>query len=191
MIKHTVTYFDFDEVEQTRDFWFNLNEGDVAEIQMSRKQGFFEVLQVAVDNEDPTIVAEAFQKIIVRGVGRREGELFIKDDAARNQLVFTNAYGALIVWMLANPIEAQALVNGMLPKRAQDAIENSKDELVEKMKAKVAEMAVPETPQIEEVPVHPQTVEAIEEAAAAPLLAADFSSMSPEEFEAWKTAQTS
>lgn len=178
MIKHTVKYTDFDDNEVEKDFWFNLNEGDLITIQMSKKQGFFEMLDVAIKNEDPTIVMEAFQKVLIGGVGRREGELFIKDDDARNQLVYTNAYSALLVWMLANPLEARAFINGMLPASAQAAIADSKDDLIAKFQAKTEEMAVTEAI-VEAEPEHPVVPTLTTETP-------DFSTMTPEQFNEWQ-----
>jgi hypothetical protein len=192
MIKHTVKYIDFDENEVEKDFWFNLNEGDLITIQMSKKQGFFEMLDIAIKNEDPTIVMEAFQKVLIGGVGRREGELFIKDEEARNQLVYTNAYSALLVWMLANPLEARAFIDGMLPAGAQAAVKDSRDELIAKFQAKTEEMAVTELSLDTEPNAFGGTVEVVEttpEHEVVPMMSTetpDFSSMTPEQFEEWQ-----
>lgn len=91
------------------------------------------------------------------------------------------------MWMLTNPLEAADFVNGMMPSEAQQALKDSKGELVEKMRAKTEAMkAVEASLNIEasafpvdppqEVVVHPETVELIETAASE---LPDFSAMSP------------
>lgn len=204
MIKKEITFKNpFDETDVTKEFWFHMDQGELAEVQMSKKIGFGEWLRIAQENDDPTIVAPAFRQIVLGAVGRREGDLFIKDEDAINSLKYSGAYGELIVWMLTNPIEAGEFVNGMLPGAAQAAIKDDKTALIEKMQAKVQEMSLNTEPSA--FPVDPpQVVEKTLSEGITPSdeplpewteparpLAADFASMTPEEFEAWKTAQLS
>lgn len=192
MIKHTVKYKDYDGNDTEREFWFNLDAGEIALLELSKKEGLSEWLRVAQENEDPTIVGPAFEKIVLGAVGRREGEKFIKDQAAIDALRWTGAYSELIIWMLTNPVEAADFVNGMMPAAAQEALKSGKDELVQKMQAKVQEMSLNtepsvfpvDAPRVIEVPVSEENIANVE--AAARPLAADFAAMSPEEFEIWK-----
>lgn len=188
MIKHTVKYRNYDNEDVEKEFWFNLDEGEIALLELSKKEGLSEWLRVAQENEDPTIVGPAFEKIVLSAVGRREGEKFIKDQDAIDNLRWSGAYSALILWMLQNPIESADFVNGMLPAAAQEAIKNDKSELVAKMKAKTEEMAIPVT-----VAEEPVEVEMPAEAPSAlPTMTTetpDFSAMSPEQFEEWKNNQ--
>lgn len=186
MIKKTIKFKDYDGQDVEKDFWFNLDAGEIAEIELSTKQGYSELLRVAQENEDPTIVGDAFRKIVLGAVGRREGSLFIKDQDAVYALQYSGAYSELIIWMLTNPVEAAAFINGMLPAAAQEQL--GKDAIVEKMKAKTAEMAI-ENVEAQAVsldteasvfPVDPPTV-----VAETP----DFSNMTPEQFEEWKNNQ--
>ena len=192
MIKKTINYKDYDGNDVERDFWFHLDEGEIALVELSEKTGFSELLRVAQENDDPTVVGPAFEKIVLGAVGRREGEQFKKDQTAIDALRWTGAYSALIIWMLKNPVESGEFINGMLPGEAQEALKNNPDaqkqkaELVEKFRAKTKEMGLPEPV---EVGVSEENMENIEVAAAAPLLANDFSAMTPEEFEAWKASQ--
>ena len=200
MIKKTITWKNYDNEDVSKDFWFHLDAGEIAEIELSDKMGYSELLRVAQENEDPTVVGDAFRKIVLGAVGRREGELFVKDQDAVYALQYSGAYSELIVWMLNNPVEAAAFINGMLPSAAQDQL--AKDAIVEKMRAKTEEMKIQNVEvslDSEEsvFPVDPPTVVMPEpvtespesENAVARPLAADFAAMSPEEFEAWKNAQ--
>jgi hypothetical protein len=225
MIKKTITYKNFENEEVTEDFWFHIDEGDIIEIELSAKGGYSELLKIAQENEDSTIVGDAFKKILLGGVGRREGARFVKDDEARSALRWSGAYSKLLVWMLTNPIEAGEFVNGMLPAEAQTALKDTQAELIEKMRAKNAAMIEQvtvkdvsldteasvfpvEPPQVIELSaetvaqadamVAEENVEApiaVESATAKTefppveepkLLAADFASMTEEEFLAWK-----
>lgn len=197
MIKKAIKYKDYDGNDVEKEFWFNLDAGEIALLELSKKDGLSEWLKTAQENEDSTVVGPAFEKIVLTAVGRREGDKFKKDAEAYDDLRWTGAYSALIMWMLTNPLEAADFVNGMMPSEAQQALKDSKGELVEKMRAKTEAMkAVEASLNIEasafpvdppqEVVVHPETVELIETAASE---LPDFSAMSPEEFTAWQELQ--
>lgn len=186
MIKHTVKWVNYDNEPVEKDFWFHMDEGEIALVELSKKEGFSEYLRVAQENEDPTIVGPAFEKILLGAVGRRDGEQFKKDQEAVDAFRWSGAYSALVFWMLQNPIEAANLINGMLPVAAQEAIKQNtqKDDLIAKMKAKTEEMALP-------VSVPEETVE-VEAEAGVPTMVTetpDFSAMTPEQFEEWKNNQ--
>lgn len=181
MIKKTIKYKDYDGADVEKDFWFNLDAGEIAEIELSSKQGYSELLRIAQENEDPTIVGDAFRKIVLGAVGRREGAYFIKDQEAIYALQYSGAYSELIIWMLTNPVEAGLFINGMLPAAAQEQL--GKDDIIEKMRAKTEQMAqVPDLPAAVEPPAEVVTVNLNPELP-------NFEAMTSEEFEAWKATQ--
>lgn len=181
MIKKTITYLNWDDIEVSEDFYFNLNEAEILDLEVSDgKEGFFELVKTAAENDEAKVVMEAFKKIIHAAIGRREGNRFIKNQDIVDEFTQTNAYPALLLSMIQNPVEGAKFINGIMPKAAQEALANSKDQLVLDMKAKIEEMAVPTPPVVENVSLPEGEV---------PKLAADFAAMSPEEFEAWKNSQ--
>lgn len=188
MIKKTVTYKNWENEEVSKDFFFHLNEAEILELDAQRGgDGYFEAVKVASENDNPKIVVESFKLIVTGAVGRREGDLFIKDDAAKNALVATNAYSALLLWMLEHPLEAAEFINGMMPADAQAKIAESKAELVAKMQEKIAGMAVQEVPLPEEVPV-PETRAEITQVLEEPVIEktpAELAAMPREELDAY------
>lgn len=179
MIKHTVKWQNYNGEDVEKDFWFNLDAGEIALLEFTEKGGFSAWMQTAIENDDTRVVGPSFEKILLSAVGRRDGDDFIKDDEAFRSFRWSGAYSALVLWMLQNPTEALTLINGMMPAAAQEAL--AKDELVAKMKAKTEEMAIPVT--IPEEPVEPQNLPTMTTETP------DFSAMTAEQFEEWKNNQ--
>jgi hypothetical protein len=206
MIQHSVTYTNFDGEPVTKNFWFHLDQADLIDLEMSGgRQGYSELIKIAQENEDASIVGESFRKILTRAIGRREGEYFIKDEQAMRDLVSTNAYSTLIVWMLVNPVEAWDLLQGMMPAEAQEKAGDAKAKIAADMRAKIAEMAAQDgiagTPipdETDEVVGQPETAyipddvpapgNVFDNAVVAPEMP-NFASMSEEEFMYWKNSQ--
>ena len=52
MLKKTVTYEDFNGVERTEDFYFNLTEAELVDMDMDENNGLAEKLQKIIDSKD-------------------------------------------------------------------------------------------------------------------------------------------
>ena len=57
MIKKTVTYTDYNGLERTENFYFNLSKAEVLEMEMSTAGGMAESIQKIIDAKDtPAII---------------------------------------------------------------------------------------------------------------------------------------
>ena len=57
MFKKTVTYTDYDGVERTESFYFNLSEAEIVEMELGTEGGWRERMQRIIDSKDaPTIM---------------------------------------------------------------------------------------------------------------------------------------
>lgn len=186
MLKKTITYQDWDGNSVTEDFYFNINEAELIELEVSLgKKGFMETVKEAINAETNDVVVDAFKRLIRLSIGKRDGKLFVKNDEITNEFMQTNAYPALFMELVTNASSGAAFVNGIMPQTLVDKAASDKNQLVMDMQAKTEEMKLPEA--IPAVPVSQENLENVE--AAARPLAADFAAMSAEEFENWKNSQ--
>ena len=57
MIKKTITYTDYNGLERTEDFWFNITEAEALEMEMSTTGGYGDMIRRVVAAQDmPTII---------------------------------------------------------------------------------------------------------------------------------------
>lgn len=139
MIKKTISYEDLDGNTQTRDFWFQITKAEFLEKAMVEGgEDYLKKLErlAKLTPEDMNTggakeVMSIFKTILADGVGRREGELFIKTPEITNQFMFSGAYDAFFLELIQTPDSGAIFMRNMLPRDAHKAIDEA---LAEKAK---------------------------------------------------------
>jgi hypothetical protein len=122
MLKKTITYTDFNGVPQVEDFYFNLNEAELAEKNLSTKGGLVKHLQEIAASEDGATIVNKFKEIILwsYGIKSDDGKRFIKNDEVREAFTQTNAYSVLFMELATNTDKASEFINGLVPSNLSD-----------------------------------------------------------------------
>lgn len=118
MIKKTITYKDYEGKERTEDFYFNLSQAELAEMELvNYKTGFAQKIQAIVDSEDGRAIMDLFKSIIKDSYGVRteDGRSFIKTEEAYLAFAGTEAYSQLFMELVTNGTQASFFINGLLP----------------------------------------------------------------------------
>jgi hypothetical protein len=136
----TISYEDFNDVKQEKEYYFNLSHADIAEWELTTKGGLAAHLQNLVKTEDPQELIANFKMIISKSIGQRsdDGSRFEKSDEITKAFMQSNAYSALFMTLITNPDEASKFINGVVPadlaemaKKAEtDGSTHSEDELL-------------------------------------------------------------
>lgn len=118
MLKKTITYTDYNGVERTEDFYFNLTKSELAEMEATTAGGFQQMLQGIIDAKDVPKIMEIFKEIVLRSYGEKtpDGKRFIKSKEISDAFSQTEAYDDLFMELLTNAEAASDFVNGILPK---------------------------------------------------------------------------
>lgn len=117
MLKRTITYKDFNNVERTEDFYFNLTAAEVTEMEMSTVGGLAEMIQRIVAAQDIPSIIKVFKDLILRayGVKSPDGKRFVKSDAISEEFAQTNAYSQLFMELASDADKAAEFVNAIVP----------------------------------------------------------------------------
>ena len=120
MIKKTVTYTDYNEVERTENFYFNLSKAEVMEMEMSTEGGMAESIQKIVDAKDAPAIIRVFKDLVLKayGVKSDDGRRFMKTkpDGTRYADDFKETAYSQIFMELATDADAAAkFINGIVP----------------------------------------------------------------------------
>lgn len=101
MFKMPITYLGFDGKEKTRDFYFNLTKGEIAEIHLSLPGGFDGFLNRLDDDPNPADVITVFKELILKSYGKRTADnKFIKSTELSQEFAATDAYSELLFMFL-------------------------------------------------------------------------------------------
>ena len=118
MLKKTVTYTDFDDNVRTEDFFFNLTEQEIAEMELSTEGGLGNFINKAVAAKSQVELIELFKKLILAayGVKSADGRRFVKNDAVREDFMSTQAFSDIYMELVQDADKASAFFNGIVPK---------------------------------------------------------------------------
>ena len=117
MLKKTIKYKDFNGNEREEDFYFNLMQSEIAELELSTAGGFTESIQKIIQTQDGPEIIKQFKKIILKSYGEKsaDGKRFIKSDELSEAFSQTNAYSELFMELATDDEAASAFINGIVP----------------------------------------------------------------------------
>ncbi len=117
MLKKTVTYVDYNGVERTEDFYFNLSKAEVAEMELSVEGGFSKMLEEIVKSNDNARIIELFKEMVLKAYGEKsaDGRRFVKSKELAEAFSQTEAYSEIFMELALDEKAATAFVNGIMP----------------------------------------------------------------------------
>ena len=135
MIKKTITYTDYNGLERTESFYFNLSKAEVMEMELSADGGMAESIQKIVDAKDAPAIIRVFKDLVLKayGVKSDDGRRFmkVKSDGSRYADDFkeTEAYSQIFMELATDAKAAADFVNGIVPsdlaKKAEESQKNA------------------------------------------------------------------
>lgn len=134
MLKKTITYTDYNGVERTEDFYFNLTKAEIVEMQLTTIGGLDEMIQKIIDTKDQSAIITMFKDIVLRayGVKSPDGKRFIKNDEVRDEFLQSEAYSIIFMELATDAEKAAAFVNGIVPADLQNEAKKAQLELMAK-----------------------------------------------------------
>lgn len=118
MYKKTITYEDYNGNSITEDFYFNLNKGELIEMEASVQGGLSETLKKIVKTNDTPKIMKYFKNLIMKSYGEKseDGKRFVKNGGElAKQFVETEAYSNLLTELIMDAKFAADFVKGIIP----------------------------------------------------------------------------
>lgn len=117
MLKKTMTYTDYNGVERTEEFYFNLSKAEIMEMEMSTSGGLAEMIKRIVAAQDQPAIIKIFKELILKAYGIKslDGKRFEKDKKLSTEFSQTEAYSQLFMELATDADAAAAFVNGIIP----------------------------------------------------------------------------
>ena len=121
------TYIDFNGVERTEDFYFNLSKAEIADMELSTTGGIKDMVNKILEAKDQAKLVSLFKDLIrmAYGVKSEDGRNFIKNDKVREDYFSTNAYSDLYMELATNDQFASQFFEAILPVTATDPEPNT------------------------------------------------------------------
>lgn len=118
MLKKTITYTDYNDVDHTEDFYFNLSKAELVMMETSVAGGMRQRLEKIVQTQDNVAIMEVFKDLIHRSYGEKsaDGKRFVKSDELSTAFEQSEAYSELIMEIMSDSEKAAQFINGILPQ---------------------------------------------------------------------------
>lgn len=122
MLKKTFTYKDFDGNERTEDFYFDLSQAELMEMELGMTGGMVQKLNKIIAAQDGDKIIKTFKEIILAAYGEKsaDGRRFEKSDEISKAFSHTVPYSMLFMELATNDDMASAFVEGIVPKMEDD-----------------------------------------------------------------------
>jgi hypothetical protein len=118
MLKETITYVDFNDVERTEDFYFNLSEAEIVEMAATAEGDLSANLRRMVESKDGNLIMRTFKDLLTRAYGEKspDGRRFVKSEELSQAFFQTSAYNVLFMRLVTDPEYAAKFIASIIPK---------------------------------------------------------------------------
>lgn len=131
MITKTITYTDYNGLERTEKFRFNLTKAELSEMELSVDGGYAEMAKRIADAKDGPSLVKLFKELILKsyGVKSDDGRMFMKVDEKGNPLSVafsqTEAYSMLFMELANDADAASEFFLGVIPSDLKAQVQQS------------------------------------------------------------------
>lgn len=118
MLKKTIKYTDYNGVERSEDFYFNLTKAEIMEMELTTTGGLAEMINRVVAAQDTPSIIKIFKDLILKAYGEKspDGKRFVKSEEISQGFSQTEAYSILFMELATDSNKASEFINGITPK---------------------------------------------------------------------------
>ena len=124
MLAKPITYTDYNGVERTETFYFNLSQAELIDMQLGGKDGLYsDKLQKMIDNHDAAAIVATIKEFVLKSYGEKtdDGKRFIKSPEISKAFMQTEAYSQLITELLSDDAKSSEFILGIMPQALREA----------------------------------------------------------------------
>ena len=126
MYKKTVKYEDFNGVERTEDFYFNLTKSELVDMRFSVDGGLEAYLERIINASNEREIVRNFRSILLASYGEKsdDGRHFKKSPEITRDFENHAAFSSIILEFMTDSNSATTLINAIMPKDLLAEIES-------------------------------------------------------------------
>ena len=118
MLKETIKYVDFNDLEREEDFYFNLTRTELIRMEMDKNGSLTGLIMKITKANDMPDIFEAMEKLILKAYGEKsvDGRFFNKSEEISNNFMNSPAYDKLFEKLTTDANYTYKFLIGILPK---------------------------------------------------------------------------
>ena len=127
MFSRTFEYKGYDGKDKKDTYYFDLNEAELYELNLSSIYGFTGQMERLLKEENTGAIVEMFKSIILGSVGEisPDGRRFIKNDQIREDFHQSKAYSILFVELVRSGEKLSEFLKGAIPEELRARMEEA------------------------------------------------------------------
>ena len=134
MLSKKIAYTDYNGVERTETFYFNLSKAEIIEMEYSTSGGLSGMIDRIVSTIDLPELVKIFKDMVLKAYGEKspDGKRFIKSPELSTAFSQTEAYTTLFMELATNADAASDFIKGILPELTSEQQESVNRALTER-----------------------------------------------------------
>ena len=120
MLKETIKFKDYDDVDKEAVYYFNLSKPELVELEVEYDAGFEGMITKIIETKDRKALVGIFKKIVLMAIGEKvqDGDIvrFVKNDEIREKFTQTMAYNELYMRLSTDADAAVEFMQAILPE---------------------------------------------------------------------------
>ena len=124
MYKITMESVDFGGTKRTEDYYFNLTQAELVEMQLTTEGGYKEMIEKVLNAKDIKTMSQVFKTILCKayGVVSPDGRKFVKNQAVLDDFLATQAYSDLYMKLVTDDEAAADFFNKVIPQMEEKPV---------------------------------------------------------------------
>ena len=124
MLKKIITYTDYNGVERTEPFYFNLSKAELMEMELGVTGGMTEMLDKIIAAKDAPSLMKTFKEMIMKSYGIKSDhrKRLIKSQELSTAPTQPEPYSVLFMELITDDKAAADFVNGIIPNEIQGEV---------------------------------------------------------------------
>ena len=125
MLKKSITYTDYNDQEQTEDFYFNFTKTELTEMEVSVDTGYSAMLKQIAAAENRRELLLVFKTILTGAVGIKtpDGKRFVKNSEIAQAFVESPAFDMLFMELATDEDKCIAFMKGIVPSELSSSFD--------------------------------------------------------------------
>lgn len=121
MLKKPITYTDYNGVQRTENFYFNLSKAELLEMETGTVGTFTEIVSNIIAAKDQPTLVKLFKDMILKAHGEKTPDgRFEKSEEITKKFISSAAYSELYMELAMNDGAAAEFVKGIMPPDLQE-----------------------------------------------------------------------
>lgn len=128
MLKKSITYTNFEGEEVTEEFYFNLTQAEIVELEVNIEGGLDGAIKHIQATQDGKDIINLFKTILKKAYGKRSPDRrrFIKNEEDFQEFESSEPYSVLFMELVTQADAAATFINGIVP---QNLINEAQEQL--------------------------------------------------------------